>query len=48
MTQSIATNPPDLDSKAQVEALAYWDRSLKLEPKQPIIKQLVNKYTGAK
>ncbi|HVS72670.1 MAG TPA: tetratricopeptide repeat protein [Phycisphaerae bacterium] len=44
MTESLAANPPDLD--AAREALGYWDRSLKLKPDQPAIRQLVNKYTG--
>jgi tetratricopeptide (TPR) repeat protein len=46
MTISQMTSPPDLD--AGREALAYWDRSLKINPDQPAIQQLVNKYTGAK
>jgi len=46
MTQSIASTPPDLE--AAREALGYWDRSLKVNPDQPVIQQLVNKYTGTK
>ena len=38
------STPPDLD--AAREALAYWDRSLKINPQQPAIQMLVNKYTG--
>ena len=44
MTTSQMTSPPDLD--AAREALAYWDRSLKINPQQPAIQMLVNKYTG--
>jgi tetratricopeptide (TPR) repeat protein len=44
MTESLAANPPDID--AAREALGYWDQSLKLNPDQPAIRQLVNKYTG--
>jgi tetratricopeptide (TPR) repeat protein len=44
MTTSQMSSPPDLD--AAREALAYWDRSLKLNPQQPAIQMLVNKYTG--
>ncbi len=44
MTESLAGSPPDID--AAREALGYWDRSLKLNPDQPAIRQLVNKYTG--
>jgi tetratricopeptide (TPR) repeat protein len=46
MTQSLALKPPDID--AAREALGYWDRSLKINPDQTVIKQLVNKYTGTK
>jgi len=46
MTESIASTPPDLD--AAREALGYWDRSLKLNPDQPAIQNLVTKYTGNK
>jgi tetratricopeptide (TPR) repeat protein len=46
MTESIASTPPDLD--AAREALGYWDRSLKLNPDQPAIQKLVQKYTGTK
>jgi tetratricopeptide (TPR) repeat protein len=45
MTQSIAATPQDLDSAK--EALGYWDRSLKLNPDQPAIQQLVKKFTGS-
>jgi tetratricopeptide (TPR) repeat protein len=45
MTQSIASTPPDID--AEREALAYWDRSLKINPNQPPIRQLVEKYGNA-
>ncbi|MGN6368547.1 MAG: tetratricopeptide repeat protein [Phycisphaerae bacterium] len=44
MTTSQMTSPPDLD--AAREALAYWDRSLKINPQQPAIQMLVTKYTG--
>ncbi len=46
MSQSLAANPPDI-SLAR-EALGYWDRSLKIEPNQPVIQQLANKYAGTK
>jgi len=44
MTLSQTSNPPDIDSAR--EALAYWDRSLKINPNQPAIQQLLTKYTG--
>ncbi|HUO09498.1 MAG TPA: tetratricopeptide repeat protein [Phycisphaerae bacterium] len=44
MTTSQMSAPPDLDSAR--EALAYWDRSLKINPQQPAIQMLVKKYTG--
>src|SRR5262249_9865174 len=39
MTQSLASQPPDLESAK--EALGFWDRSLKINPNQPVIQQLV-------
>jgi tetratricopeptide (TPR) repeat protein len=44
MTESLAASPPDIE--AAREALGYWDKSLKIKPDQPAIRQLVNKYTG--
>jgi tetratricopeptide (TPR) repeat protein len=44
MTESLAATPADID--AAREALAYWDKSLKIKSDQPAIRQLVNKYTG--
>ena len=45
MTAALGQQPPDI-AQAK-EALAYWRRSLQVEPKQPVIEQLVNKYAGA-
>jgi tetratricopeptide (TPR) repeat protein len=46
MSQSLATDPPDMTLAH--EALAYWDRSLKIEINQPVIQQLMNKYSSNK
>ncbi len=44
MTLSLKSTPPDLD--AAREALEDWNKSLKIDPNQPAIQQLLNKYTG--
>jgi len=46
MSQSLSTDPPSIDLAK--EALGYWDRSLKIQPQQPVIQQLVNKYSAGK
>jgi len=44
MTRSLKTTPPNVDLAK--EAVAYWHRSLALQPEQPAIQQLVKKYAG--
>jgi tetratricopeptide (TPR) repeat protein len=46
MTRSLAMTPPDVD--AAREALEYWNKSLKIDPNQAAIQQLVNKYSRGK
>ena len=46
MTRSLGSTPPDVDAAKQ--ALDYWDKSLKIDPNQPAIQQLVNKYSQRK
>jgi tetratricopeptide (TPR) repeat protein len=46
MTRSLGSTPPDVD--AAREALEYWNQSLKIDPNQTAIQQLVNKYSARK
>jgi tetratricopeptide (TPR) repeat protein len=46
MTRSLASSPPDMD--AAREALENWNQSLKIDPTQTAIQQLVNKYSMRK
>ncbi len=45
MTQSLHRSPADVDQAR--EAIDYWNKSLQVEPNQPVIKQLVERFSGA-
>ena len=44
MTQSLGATPADLEAARQ--ALAFWNHSLQIQPNQPVIRELIEKYTG--